>query len=61
MPASWTIQMEVANDEGYTLLRGSNFVLACGTRPAHNADIPIDGKRIFDSDQVHELEDLPGN
>lgn len=51
--------MEVASDEGYTLLRGDNFVIACGTRPAHSADIPIDGKRIFDSDQVHELEELP--
>src|ERR1700691_5425155 len=51
--------MEVTNDEGYTLLRGENFVIACGTRPAHSSDIPIDGKRIFDSDQVHELEELP--
>ncbi len=51
--------MEVASDEGYSLLRGQNFVIACGTRPAHSADIPIDGKRIFDSDQVHELEELP--
>ena len=41
------------------LLRGENFVIACGTRPAHDAEIPIDGKRIFDSDQVHELEELP--
>lgn len=51
--------MEVSSDEGYTLLRGDNFILACGTRPAHSAEIPIDGKRIFDSDQVHELEELP--
>src|ERR1700722_16267075 len=51
--------MEVASDEGYTMLRGNNFVIACGTRPAHSADIPIDGKRIFDSDQVHDLEELP--
>jgi NAD(P) transhydrogenase len=51
--------MEVANEEGYTLLRGNHFVIACGTRPAHSAEIPIDGKRIFDSDQVHELEELP--
>jgi NAD(P) transhydrogenase len=51
--------MEVASDEGYALLRGENFVIACGTRPAHNPDIPIDGKRIFDSDQVRDLEELP--
>jgi NAD(P) transhydrogenase len=54
-----THSMEVASDEGYTLLRGENFVIACGTRPAHSDEIPIDGKRIFDSDQVHELEELP--
>ena len=32
---------------------------AGGTRPAHSDDIPIDGKRIFDSDQVHSLDELP--
>ena len=31
------------------------LVVACGTRPAHHEQIPIDGRRIFDSDQVHEL------
>ena len=51
--------LEVANEEGYTLLRGNNFVIACGTRPAHSSDIPTDGKRIFDSDQVQQLEELP--
>jgi len=51
--------MEVASDDGLTMLRGHNFVIACGTRPAHDAEIPIDGKRIFDSDQVHDLEELP--
>ena len=51
--------MEVASDDGFTMLRGDNFVIACGTRPAHDAGIPIDGKRIFDSDQVHELQELP--
>ncbi len=51
--------VEVANDSGLTILEGANFVIACGTRPAHDAQIPIDGKRIFDSDQVHELQDLP--
>jgi NAD(P) transhydrogenase len=51
--------MEIASDEGFTTLHGDNFVIACGTRPAHDAEIPIDGKRIFDSDQVHELPELP--
>ncbi len=51
--------MEVVSDDGFTMLRGNSFVIACGTRPAHDAGIPIDGKRIFDSDQVHELQELP--
>ena len=35
------------------------FLIACGTRPAHNEAIPLDGKRIFDSDQLPSLENLP--
>ena len=51
--------VEVQGDVASAVVRGDYFVIACGTRPAHNAQIPIDGKRIFDSDQVHELEELP--
>jgi NAD(P) transhydrogenase len=35
------------------------FLIGCGTRPAHNEAIPLDGKRIFDSDQLPSLENLP--
>ena len=51
--------LEVRNDEGAQLVRGQHILIACGTRPAHSADIPVDGKRIFDSDQVHCLEEIP--
>jgi NAD(P) transhydrogenase len=51
--------LEVKNDEGAQLVRGHHILIACGTRPAHSADIPVDGKRIFDSDQVHCLEEIP--
>jgi NAD(P) transhydrogenase len=51
--------LEVKNEEGAQLLRGHHILIACGTRPAHNAEIPVDGKRIFDSDQVHCLEEIP--
>src|SRR3974377_509508 len=44
---------------GSVVLHGDYFVIACGTRPAHDEQIPIDGKRIFDSDQVHDLLELP--
>src|ERR1017187_8076514 len=52
-------KVEVVNDTGSTVIYGEYFVIACGTRPAHDEQIPIDGARIFDSDQVHELKELP--
>jgi NAD(P) transhydrogenase len=51
--------LEVKSDEGAQLLHGQHILIACGTRPAHSAEIPVDGKRIFDSDQVHCLEEIP--
>src|SRR5215831_16284314 len=51
--------VEIQNDMGSAVVHGDYFVVACGTRPAHDAQIPIDGKRIFDSDQVHELKEVP--
>jgi NAD(P) transhydrogenase len=51
--------LEVKSDEGAQLLRGQHILIACGTRPAHSSEIPVDGKRIFDSDQVHCLEEIP--
>jgi len=40
-------------------LSAENIMVACGTRPAHNPGIPLDGKRIFDSDQLPLIEMLP--
>jgi NAD(P) transhydrogenase len=51
--------VEVKSDEGSHLLRASYILVACGTRPAHTEGIPIDGTRIFDSDQLHELSEVP--
>jgi NAD(P) transhydrogenase len=51
--------IEIRSEDGSQLVRGHHVLLACGTRPAHSDDIPIDGKRIFDSDQVHDLEEVP--
>jgi NAD(P) transhydrogenase len=41
-------------DEGGTATRvNADFVLiACGARPAHSATVPLDGRRILDSDQL---------
>ena len=51
--------VEIQSDMGSAIVHGDYFVIACGTRPAHHQQIPIDGTRIFDSDQVHELKELP--
>lgn len=51
--------IEIRGEDGSQLVRGQHILLACGTRPAHSAEIPIDGKRIFDSDQLHELDEIP--
>ena len=51
--------LEIHNEDGVQLVRGENILVACGTRPAHSDGIPIDGKRIFDSDQVNDLEEVP--
>ncbi|HKD81080.1 MAG TPA: Si-specific NAD(P)(+) transhydrogenase [Candidatus Angelobacter sp.] len=51
--------VEVVRDDASLVVRGDNILIACGTRPAHDAQMPVDGKRIFDSDQVHLLDELP--
>jgi len=51
--------IEIKSEDGVQLVRGENILIACGTRPAHTDDIPIDGKRVFDSDQLHCIEEVP--
>jgi NAD(P) transhydrogenase len=40
-------------------LEGEQILIACGTRPAHHPEIPIDGVRVLDSDQVLKLAQVP--
>lgn len=49
----------VTNGGGTAELRGTNIVVACGTRPAHDPAIPLDGQRILDTDQVLGLSGVP--
>jgi len=51
--------VEVVGEEGSQIVRASHILIACGTRPAHDDGIPVDGQRIFDSDQVHGVQELP--
>jgi NAD(P) transhydrogenase len=52
-----TVEVETA--EGPVTLTGEHVLVACGTRPAHDAKVPLDGDRIFDSDQLLAGKNLP--
>jgi NAD(P) transhydrogenase len=51
--------LEITNTEGATRVHAEHVLLACGTRPAHSATVPLDGKRIIDSDQLLLGDTLP--
>ena len=52
--------IEVRNGNGAAQRVTAEYVvIACGTRPAHHTDIPLDGKRVFDSDTLPAMENLP--
>jgi NAD(P) transhydrogenase len=43
--------IEIAGQDGVAqVLRAEHVLIACGTRPAHNPTVPIDGRRVLDSD-----------
>lgn len=52
-----TVEIEGESDK--TVIRGEHILIACGTRPAGNADIPFDGKRVLDTDQINVLQGVP--
>ena len=51
--------LEVESFTGVRRVSGDRILIACGTRPAENPSIPTDGRRIFNSDQLLELEEIP--
>ncbi len=52
--------VEITSPSGTTTtVRGDYVLIACGTRPSQSPSIPIDGKRIVDTDRLPELSKLP--
>ncbi len=52
--------VEVTGEEGELFtFKADRFLIAVGTIPFRPDTIPFDGKAIFDSDEILELEDLP--
>ncbi|KAK1931778.1 putative soluble pyridine nucleotide transhydrogenase [Phytophthora citrophthora] len=50
-----------SNLDSLSRVKADKFLVACGTRPAHNPLVPIDGKVIIDSDQIlsRDMHQLP--
>jgi NAD(P) transhydrogenase len=51
--------VEVSTETGPQTVTGEHILVACGTWPAHNPEIPLDGKRIVDSDQLLAAAEIP--
>ncbi|CAI5740939.1 unnamed protein product [Peronospora destructor] len=50
-----------SNVDALCRVKADKFLVACGTRPAHNPLVPIDGKVVIDSDQIlsRDIHQLP--
>ncbi len=51
----------VVSEEGVQRLDSERFLIAVGTRPAHTDEVPLDGDKIFDSDQLLLREKIPSS
>lgn len=51
--------VEIQAVAGTTRISGVHFLIACGTRPAHSPTVPLDGRRVIDSDQLMQAERFP--
>ena len=51
--------VQVQGEHGSRLVTGDNFLIAVGARPGTNDRVPQDGKRIYSSDQLLSLRELP--
>ena len=52
--------LAITSSEGdATHVTAEKVLIACGTRPAQNAAVPLDGERILDSDQLLKGSTLP--
>lgn len=52
-------EVVVQNQEGTSTIEAEYVLVAAGTKPARPARIPFDRRRVFDSDEILELESIP--
>jgi NAD(P) transhydrogenase len=51
--------VEIEGEKEKIQVSGDHILIACGTRPARNSQIPFDEKRILDTDSISSMEGLP--
>lgn len=51
--------VQVVDDHVPTQLKGDRILIASGTRPYRDPRIPFDGRRVFDSDELLQLDYIP--
>ena len=51
--------LRVENSNGYAKIEGEYVVIATGTKPAKNPNVPINGRNIIDSDQILSMPQIP--
>lgn len=52
-------RLEVEQQGDLTAVTADHILIACGTRPAHAADIPFENKRVLDADQLGRVDRIP--
>jgi NAD(P) transhydrogenase len=52
-------RLEVTGSAGVTRVFADHVLIACGSRPARNAEIPFDGARVIDTDGLPGIAELP--
>ena len=51
--------IRVAQLNGAVTLEAERVLLACGSRPSRPDHVPFDGKSVFDSDEILQLDAIP--
>jgi NAD(P) transhydrogenase len=51
--------VEVETEQGPLRLNGDYILIACGTRSACSPTIAVDGRKVFDADQLQYVSELP--
>src|ERR1700735_5788628 len=51
--------LRVVNSRGALDYQAAKIVIATGTKPAGSAKVPIDGRRIINSDQILQMQEIP--